>query len=228
MAHLHTDTERLDIHVALEVCEIVIESATPVPIVFALVGLARLCRSIPIGSIDSNAPAFSPFRTARPSRRVPAFRFIRLLFGLIEKLTHFHQHLVEFRCLHFSNRVKNEVVFKREKALWTNEARLTEFAAFTIAIIQRHGESIAVSAASDLAENQVRAWKILNYQSGPALSPGNSGSRKRNDNDFAGYRFDHAASSSVEFQSRARTDSLSSAPLNDSSCAFLFRRIAKS
>jgi hypothetical protein len=28
MAHLHTDMERVDIHVALEVCEIVIESAT--------------------------------------------------------------------------------------------------------------------------------------------------------------------------------------------------------
>jgi hypothetical protein len=32
MAHLHTDMERLDIHVALEVCEIVIESATIVAI----------------------------------------------------------------------------------------------------------------------------------------------------------------------------------------------------
>jgi hypothetical protein len=39
MAHLHTDMERLDIHVALEVCEIVIESATLVPIVFALSGV---------------------------------------------------------------------------------------------------------------------------------------------------------------------------------------------
>jgi len=71
--------ERLDIHIALEVCEIVIESATLVPTVFALSGLpiyvassrlssidsftpvhsalqlAHLCRSIPIGSIDSNA-----------------------------------------------------------------------------------------------------------------------------------------------------------------------------
>jgi hypothetical protein len=28
MAHLHTDMERFDVHVALEVCEIVIESAT--------------------------------------------------------------------------------------------------------------------------------------------------------------------------------------------------------
>src|SRR5580704_16131965 len=57
MAHLHTDMEGLDIHVALEVCEIVIESATLVPIVFALVGLAHLCRSI----LTRMTPAFSPF-----------------------------------------------------------------------------------------------------------------------------------------------------------------------
>jgi hypothetical protein len=36
MAHLHADMERFDIHVALELCEIVIESATIVAIVFAL------------------------------------------------------------------------------------------------------------------------------------------------------------------------------------------------
>src|SRR5439155_4911259 len=67
-------------------------------------------------------------------------------------------------------------------------------------------------AAGDLAENQIFSWKIGNHQSRPALSA--IGSRKRNDNDFAGYRFDHAASSSGEFQSRPRTDSLNSAPLN--------------
>src|SRR6266516_6311318 len=119
-------------------------------------------------------------------------------------------------------------MFNGEKSLRTNEARLTEFAAFTIAGIQRNGESIVMRAARDLAENQIRAWKIGNYQSGPALSAGNIDPRKRNDDDFAGYRFDHAASSPGEFQSRARTDSLSSAPLNDSSRAFFFSRIAKS
>src|SRR5207244_2955633 len=69
----------------------------------------------------------------------------------------------------------------------------------------------------DLAKNQVGARKIGNHQSGSALS---ASSRKRNDNGFAGYRFDHAASSSGKFQSRPRTDSLSSAPLNISSRAF--------
>jgi hypothetical protein len=34
MAHLHTDMERLDIHVAIELCEIVNESATRDPDIF--------------------------------------------------------------------------------------------------------------------------------------------------------------------------------------------------
>src|SRR5207247_4263200 len=101
-----------------------------------------------------------------------------------------------------------------EKSLRPNEAWLTDLAAFTIAIVQRNGESIPVCPARDLAENQIRAWKIGNHQSGTPLFAATISARKRNDNDFAGYRFDHAASSSGEFQSRPRTDSLSSAPLN--------------
>src|SRR5207244_12892317 len=66
----------------------------------------------------------------------------------------------------------------------------------------------------DLAENQIRAWKIGNDQGRTPLFAAIIRARKRNYNDFAGYRFDHAASSSGEFQSRARTDSLNSAPLN--------------
>src|SRR6266496_5811808 len=76
-----------------------------------------------------------------------------------------------------------------------------------------------------MAENQILAWKIVDHQSWPALSAGDIGPRKRYDHDFAGYRSDHAASSCGEFQSSARTDSLSSAPLNASSRAFFFRRI---
>jgi hypothetical protein len=107
--------------------------------------------------------------------------------------------------------VKNDVLFDREKSLRANEAGVIDLAAFAIAAVQRDGESIPVRAACDLAENQIRAWKIGNHQCGTALSA--IGSRKRNDNDLAGYRFDHAASSSGELQSRPRTDSLSSAPL---------------
>jgi hypothetical protein len=108
--------------------------------------------------------------------------------------------------------VKDHVLLDSEKSLRTNETWLTDLAAFTIAIVQRYGERIPVRAARDLAQNQISAWKISNHQSRPMHSA--IPSRKRNDDDFAGYRFDHASSSSGEFQSRPRTDSLSSAPLN--------------
>ena len=81
-------------------------------------------------------------------------------------------------------------MFNGEKWLRTNEAWLRELAAFTIAGIQRNGESIVMRAARDLAENQILAWKIGNHQSGSALSAGSIGSRKRYDKDFAGYRFE--------------------------------------
>jgi len=98
--------------------------------------------------------------------------------------------------------------------LWTNKAGLIDFAPFTIAAVQRDGESIPVRAARDLTKNQISTWEIGDYQGRPALSGGRIVPRKWNYDDFAGYRFDHAASSSGEFQSRPRTDSLSSAPLN--------------
>jgi len=136
-----------------------------------------------------------------------------------EKRARFLKHFVEFRGCHFPNGLENEVLFDGEKALRTNEAWLTDFAAFTIAFVQWNGESIPVCAARDLAENQVRARKIGNHQGRTPLSAGSIGPRKRDDNDFACYRFDHAVSSSGEFQSRPRTDSLSAAPLNLSSGA---------
>jgi hypothetical protein len=49
--------------------------------------------------------------------------------------------------------VKNDVVFKTEKSLRTNEAWLANLAAFTIGIVQRNSERIPVRAARDLAEN---------------------------------------------------------------------------
>jgi len=212
--------ERLDIHVALEVCEIVIESATLVPIVFALSGLPIYVAQFPLAPLTRMHPAFSPCRAARPSHRVPAFRFIAFYWGQLKNSRTFLNTSSSFAVFTFPIELRIRWC-SSEKALRTNKARLTEFAAFTIAGIQRNGESIVVSAARDLAENQIRAWKILNHQSRSALS---AGSRKGNDNDFAGYRFDHAASSSGEFQSRARTDSLSSAPLNRVFCSHSFER----
>jgi hypothetical protein len=110
--------------------------------------------------------------------------------------------------------VKNDVLFDGEQSLWANKAGLTDFAVFTIAVVQRDGERVPVPATRDLAENQIRAGKIGNHQCRTAFSSGRIVPRKGYDNDLAGYRFDHVASSSDEFQSRPRTDSLNSAPLN--------------
>src|SRR5262249_23127308 len=108
-----------------------------------------------------------------------------------EKRARFFKHLVEFFGSHFSNRVKDDVLFNCEKPLRTNETGLIDLAALTIGTIQWNGEGIPVRAAGDLAKNQIRARKIGNHQSRPmhCAIP----SRKRNDNDFAGYRFDHAS-----------------------------------
>jgi len=111
--------------------------------------------------------------------------------------------------------VKNDVLLDGEKPLRANKAGLTDFAALAITAVQRDGKRIPVRAASDLAENQISAWKIGNHQCRTALSGSRIVPRKWDYNDFAGYRFDHAVSSSGEFQSRPRTDSLSSAPLKE-------------
>src|SRR5437763_9991875 len=177
--------------------------------------------------ISHSRPSGCPSISSRPRISIHSL-FVPSFVWLIEKLTHFHQYLVKFHRVHLSNRFKNDAVINCEKSLRTNEALLGELSVFEIGTIQRNGESIEVRPAGNLAENQILAWKILYHQSGPVLSAGDIGPRKRYDNDFAGYRFDHAASSCGEFQSSARTDSLSSAPLNASSRAFFFRRIAKS
>src|SRR5215813_1173616 len=113
--------------------------------------------------------------------------------------------------------MKNDAMFECEKTLRANEAGLVDLPALAIAAIQWNGKPIEVRAAGDLAKNQVRARKIGDHKSGSTLSA--IALRKRNNDDFAGYRFDHAASSSGEFQSCARTGSLSSAPLNGSSAS---------
>ena len=75
--------------------------------------------------------------------------------------------------------MKNDVVLNCEKSLRTNEAGLTDFAAFTIAVIQRNGERIPMCAARDLAQNQIGAWEISNDQSGTPLFAGSTAPRKR-------------------------------------------------
>jgi len=83
--------------------------------------------------------------------------------SVYEEPAHSLKHLVEFLCCHLSNRVKNEVVFKGEKSLRTNKSRLRELSAFKVADIKRNGEGVVMCTARDLAENQVRAWKIGNH-----------------------------------------------------------------
>jgi len=60
MAHLHTDMERLDIHVALEVCENGIKSATLVPIVFALSGLPIYVARFPSAPLIVRSRSLQP------------------------------------------------------------------------------------------------------------------------------------------------------------------------
>jgi hypothetical protein len=126
------------------------------------------------------------------------------------------KYFVEFFRGHFSNCAKTDTLFDRKKALRPDEACLTDLATFTVGIVERNGERIPVCAAGYLTQNQICAWKIGNDQGG-TLSSGSIVPWKRYGDNFAGYRFDHATSSSGEFQSRARTDSLSCAPLNGSS-----------
>jgi hypothetical protein len=124
--------ERLNIHVALEVCEIVIETATLMPIAFAVsclpidvaqFPLALLIRSLPLTQLSGLAFYLiaSPHFFIRPENLVD------------EKRTRFLKHLIEFRCRYFSNRVKNDAVLNGEKALRANEPRLRELAAFKVA-----------------------------------------------------------------------------------------------
>ena len=70
-------------------------------------------------------------------------------------------------------------MFYCEKSLRTNEAGLTDLALFTIAVIQRNGESVPVCAAGDLAKNQSAPGRSAMTRAGrrfpPAESDGGNG-----------------------------------------------------
>src|SRR5262249_21070885 len=70
-----------------------------------------------------------------------------------EKGARFFKHLVELLGGHFSTCLKAHALLYREKSLRTNEAGLTDLAAFAIAAVERNGESIPVRAGRDLAKN---------------------------------------------------------------------------
>jgi len=65
--------------------------------------------------------------------------------------------------------MENDVLLDGEKSLRSDKAWVIDSAALAIALIQRDGERIPVPAACDLTENQIRAWKIGNHQSGAPL-----------------------------------------------------------
>ena len=77
-----------------------------------------------------------------------------------EKRTRFLKHLVEFFGGHFSDGMKNDVLFDSEKSLRTNKARLRKLAAFKIAAGERNRESVGMRATRDLAKNQIFTWQI--------------------------------------------------------------------
>jgi len=151
----------------------------------------------------------------------------RSRLAVSKELTKTRAHFSHFRPSNLSEGVENHTLLDGEKSLWANEAWLSQLPALEIGGIQRNGGLIRSRTGGDLTKDQVVTRKIDKDQRRSTLPDSKISLRKRNDDDFAGYRFAHAASSSGEFQSRARTDSLSSAPLNGSS-PFLFRRTVKS
>ena len=104
--------ERLDIHVALEVCEIVIESATLVPIVFALSGLPIYVAQFPLAPMICSLPFSQPFGLPVHLAQFPLARLIKPKNLVNEELTCSLQYLFEFRFGDLPNGVKDDVMFK--------------------------------------------------------------------------------------------------------------------
>ena len=103
-----------------------------------------------------------------------------------------------------------------------------KLSALEIGSIKWNGKAVSTRSRGDLAENHVVARKIDHHEGRSAFPDRKISLREWDDDDFAGYRFTHAASSSGEFQSRVRTESLRAAPLNGSSATLVFNRTAKS
>jgi hypothetical protein len=148
--------------------------------------------------------------------------------GVSEKSARFRQDLVELPCFHLSHGIEDDPLFDREQAVRPNEARMGELSAFEVASVKRDGKTVGTRSRGDLAENYVVTRKIDQHEGRSAFPDRKIRLRKWDNDDFAGYRFAHAASSSGKFQSRASADSLRAAPLNGSSAILVFNRTAKS
>jgi hypothetical protein len=83
-------------------------------------------------------PFSQPFGLPVHLAQFPLVRLIKPKNLVNEELTRSFEHLVEFRFGDLLNGVKDDMMFKCEKPLWTNEAGLIELAALTIAAIQRN------------------------------------------------------------------------------------------
>lgn len=113
-------------------------------------------------------------------------------------------------------------MLNREQPVWSNEAWMRKLSALEIGDVKWNGKAVSARARGDLAENQDQHERRSTFPDRKISL------REWDDNDLASYRFAHAASSSGEFQSRVRTESVRAAPSNGSSATLVFNRTAKS
>ena len=110
----------------------------------------------------------------------------------------------------------------------SNEARLVQLTLLEVADAQRNGVAVRSCATGDLAENEIIAGEIHKDQRRPTLSEHQIGLRKGDDDDFTGYRFAHAWSSSELLQSLAKADLLNASPSNRCSSALFLSNTTNS
>src|SRR5262245_26355036 len=90
----------------------------------------RKIKFVSAGSRNQHASSLcSPEFIRTPRRSVAA------ITSVYQKGSSFLEHFVEFFGSHFSNRVKDHVLFDSEKSLRTDKARVTDFATLAIALI---------------------------------------------------------------------------------------------
>jgi len=143
-------------------------------------------------------------------------------------LAQFGERFDELHLRQARGRIEDHRLFNREQSIRSDVTPHFELAALEITRVERDRITIAVRLAGDLAEDQVVARQIDDNQCRPTLAQLQVGLRKGENHDLARYRFAHAASSSGVFQSRARTDSLASKPLNALSSDLSLKKRAKS
>lgn len=146
----------------------------------------------------------------------------------LKELAQLRQCFVKFYLGHLSSRIQNDRLLHGEQPIWPDETPHIELASLKIPTVEQDRIRVAMRLARDLAQDQVVPGKIDNDQRWAALSQLEIGLRKWQNDNLAGYKFAHAASSSGVFQSRPRTDSLATNPLKVSPSNFSLKKRAKS